>query len=245
MDSELKEKLILLPDLIGGQGIIENDRYLKVYYFNPFSFTDIMDAEVKDYGNEAEGFTGKAADLFSRAAGTIGMVDEIAPSFAKATLIQIAAPIAKSVILFVIITILPLTFIISKLEWKWVVGIHTFIFSVMLWPIFWDLSILAQQSFIEETISDSSVPLWSMLTQPNIMMISKLLTDGMFLAFPLLLTSLLTAAGMQGGGSMGNMTTAGGDAGSAGAKGGKKATSKETKGKAQKAFTKMKTGGVK
>ncbi len=68
----------------------------------------------------------------------------------------------------------------------------------------------------------------------------------MFLAFPMLLTSLLTAAGMQGGSSMQAMTSKpGGTAGSAGAKGGKKATSKETKEKAQEAFTKMKTGGVK
>ena len=197
------------------------EQVLQHYYFNPYRFSEIMSAETKDYGNESEGFLGGVADLFYRGVATAGLVADTFTSNPTASAIQIAAPIAKSVILMVILSVLPLAFLVGYLNAKYIVGVTMFIFSIMLWPIFWELTMLAQQSFVEQAMGGSAL---EAMTNPNIILMSKKLTDAAFLAFPTLLTAMLTAAGMQGGQAMGGMASSGGGkAGGSGASGGMKA----------------------
>ncbi|MCP4324537.1 MAG: conjugal transfer protein TraG [Alteromonadales bacterium] len=203
------------------------DQILQHYYFNPYRFSEIMSAETKDYGSESEGFLGGAADYIYRGMATLGMVANPFTSNPTASVIQIAAPIAKSIILMVILSVLPLAFVVGYMNAKYIVGVTMFIFSIMLWPAFWELTMLAQQNFVEEAMGGSAL---EAMTNPNIILVSKQLTDALFLAFPSLITALLTAAGMQGGQSMGNMASSGGGkAGASGASGGMAAASKGAK----------------
>jgi hypothetical protein len=237
MDSDLVSDLKIFTNFIYDSS--EEDQFLKAYYFNPYNFTDILSAETKDYGNESEGASGWINDKISRLLGTAGMIGDAVPSYAGASLIQLAAPIAKGVIIMVILSLLPIAFVVAKYSFGFIVSVHFFLFSVLLWPYLWDLAILAQQSYVEETISDSTVPLWSMITQPNVMLISKKLTDVLFLGFPALLTSLLTVAGMSGGQALSSMSSSpGGDVGSAGNSGGKNYNPASSKGQAN-----IKAGG--
>ena len=204
-----------------------DDQLLKAYYFNPISIQNIISAEVKDYGNETEGVSGWIGDKISRGLGTLGLAADAIPAYAGASLIQISAPIAKGILLLVILALLPIGFIVSKYSFKFVVSVHFFIFSVLMWPFLWDLAILVQQSYIEETMSDTKAVMVDMITQPNVMLISKKLTDALFLGFPVMLTSLLTAAGLAGGQALGSLGgSPGADVGSAGKGGGKMAMNK-------------------
>lgn len=241
MDSKLKTYLSLYVNKTAKAK--EEDQLLKAYYFNPYNFSDILNAETKDYGNEAEGAAGWLGDKLFRTLGTAGMLVDAVPSYSGASMIQLAAPIAKGVLLMVIIGMLPMAYIVSKYSFKFVVAVHFFLFSVLMWPYLWDLAMLAQQSYIEETISNSSVPILSMLTQPNVMLTSKLLTDGLFLAFPLLLTSLLTAAGLSGGANLSNMAGSPGQSVGSPSKSGGKSGQSKAGSFAKQAATKAATKG--
>jgi len=205
----------MIISMFNGQSA--EDQILQHYYFNNYRLSEIMNAETKDYGNESEGFLGGVADVLYRGVATVGLVADTLTSNPTASIVQIAAPIAKSIILMVILSVLPIAFIVGYLNGKYIVGVTVFIFSIMLWPIFWDLAMLAQQSFVEEAMGGSAL---EAMTQPNIILVSKKLTDALFLAFPSLITALLTAAGMQGGQAVSSMTQSTGAKGAGGASGG-------------------------
>ncbi|GEA09148.1 conjugal transfer protein TraG [Alteromonas sp. KUL42] len=207
------------------------DKMLRLAYFNPVSINRIRGAEVKDYGWESES-NGLVATA-SRIVGTVGTFGAVLGNFAGASMIQLAAPIAKGALIFAIVACLPLALIVSQFGLKFTVGIHFFIGSVMFWPFLWEISLLLQQSLIESTMRSGD--LWvGDITRPNTMLLGQYLTDGLFLGFPTIFTALLTAAGMQVGAQLGNVASdPGGSAGSAANKAGSK-TQKEVMSKGKK-----------
>ncbi|WP_448570025.1 conjugal transfer protein TraG N-terminal domain-containing protein [Thalassotalea ganghwensis] len=206
LDEVDKSSLNMMGALIVSMaGTFNKDDYiLQNYYFNPVRLREITTAQTKDYGNESEGFWGAAADLFYRAIGTVGAGVTMIEKHAVASMVQVAAPIAKSVIVMVVISILPIVLVVSQMNAKFTISIAFFLFSVMMWPFLWDLAMLTQQSYIEETVGNGA----SILGNPNLTMMGQFITDGLFILYPVLFTSMLTAAGMMGGQALSSMTSA-------------------------------------
>jgi hypothetical protein len=195
---------------------------LKLSYFNAYSINRIKGAETKDYAWESEtnGFWG----AISRGLGTIGTYGAAIGNFAGASLIQLAAPIVKGMMLAVIIAVLPLACVVSKFGFKFLVPLHFFLFAILFWPFLWELTMLIQQSYIEEVMHDSILGLSDMM-QPNVQILSQYLTDALFLLFPGFFTAILTAAGLSIGSQMSNLADKpGSDAGSPARQAGNKAS---------------------
>ena len=94
-------------------------------------------------------------------------------------------------------------------------------FSVLLWPYLFELSLLAQQSFVDEVLGEGVD--MDIITNPNVALIGTSLTDLLFVLFPGMLTAILTMAGLnlQSASSMSDKP--GASEGSAGKNGGKAA----------------------
>lgn len=188
------------------------EKMLQLSYFNSYSINRIKGAETKDYAWESE--TNGLMGIISRGLGTIGTFGAAIGNFAGASLIQLAAPMVKGVMLAVIIAVLPLAGIVSKFGFKFLVPLHFFLFSMLFWPYLWELTMLIQQSYIEEVMYQGILGLGDMM-QPNVQILSQYLTDGLFLLFPGLFTAILTAAGLSIGSQMSQIADKpGSDAGS-------------------------------
>jgi hypothetical protein len=133
--------------------------------------------------------------------------------------VQFAAPIAKGMFLFVIILVLPLVGMVSKYSLGIVLSIHMMIFSVLLWPVLWEVVMLLQQSYWETVYEDNLFGLVN-LDELNSKMLITLFTDALFVILPMALTAFLTMAGMKGGAEL-NHSMAGGNAGKVGGDAGK------------------------
>jgi hypothetical protein len=199
------------------------EKMLQLSYFNPYSINRIKGAETKDYAWESE--TSGVMGSISRAIGTVGTYGAAIGNFAGASLIQLAAPIVKGMMLGVIIAVLPLACVVSKYGFKFLVPVHFFLFSMLFWPYLWELTMLIQQSYIEEVMHQSILGLGDMM-QPNVQILSQYLTDGLFLLFPGLFTGILTAAGLTIGSQMSQLSDKpGSDAGSPARNAGNKTSS--------------------
>ncbi len=189
-------------------------------YHNPNIMQQLQDAETKDYAFNNQNVVMGAV---SRVLGTVGVAMDVIPSYAGASMIQLAAPLAKAAALFVLISCLPLALVIAKFDWKFIVPLHFFVGSILFWPFLWELAILAQQSFIEQVMEQGDIGLVDFIKDPNIKMLSQSLTDNLFLIFPSLWTAVLTASGMSVGSALSSFASSpGGEAGSPGKGGGKK-----------------------
>lgn len=214
----------LLEELHEGESVLwKRDAMIKLAYFNPVAIRHIKGAEIKDYAWNSE--TNAAQAVLSRTLGTFGTAGAALGNYAGASMIQLAAPIAKGIAFLVVLTAFPLAVVISKYGYKFIIPFHFFVGSLFFWPFLWDLSLLAQQSLIETTMSTGN--LWiGDLTRTNTMFLGQYLTDALFLAFPSLFTGILTAAGMSVGAQMGSITSEpGGKAGSPARQTGNKASS--------------------
>ena len=190
----------------------ENDTLLRMAYFNPVAINRIKGAEIKDYAWDSE--TNAIQGVISRTIGTVGTAGAAIGNFAGASMIQLAAPLAKSMVFLILFSAYPLAVIVSKFGYKFIIPFHFFVGSVFFWPYLWDLSLLAQQSLIESTMANGNLWLGD-LTRTNTMVIGQYLTDGLFLAFPTLFTGVMTAAGMTVGSHMSGISKEpGGSAGS-------------------------------
>lgn len=174
-----------------------DENVFRMSYFNQDVMQQISNAETTDYAMDDSQNTAMA--YLSRALGTIGTVGSAISQFAGASMIQMAAPIGKGLALMVVICMLPLAYVVAKMEWKFIIAVHFFIASILLWPFLWELAILAQQSFIEEVMENGQLGVLDFVNNPNMKLISLYLTDALFLIFPTLLTGLLTSAGMTVG----------------------------------------------
>ncbi|MBE0362225.1 hypothetical protein PULV_a4040 [Pseudoalteromonas ulvae UL12] len=190
----------------------ENDTLLRMAYFNPVAINRIKGAEIKDYAWDSE--TNAIQGVISRTLGTIGTAGAAIGNFAGASMIQLAAPLAKSMVFLILLTAYPMAVIVSKFGYKFIIPFHFFVGSVFFWPFLWDLALLAQQSLIESTMANGD--LWiGDITRTNTMLLGQYLTDALFLAFPTLFTGVMTAAGMTVGSHMSGISSdPGGSAGS-------------------------------
>lgn len=199
------------------------DKLMEKAYFSKVAMHRIQGAETRDYGLQSEGFWGTAGNWFNRLMGTVGNIVSTVPDYAEASLVQSAAPMIKGAAILILLAAFPLVLMVSQYSIKMATTVGALFVSIQFWPFFWELTIVFQKSFIQTVANSSSVPVVDVLTQPNIMMNSQRVTDMMFIAFPFILTSLLTYAGLGLGGAIGSFQGMSKGAGSAGRGGGEAA----------------------
>lgn len=199
------------------------DKLMEKAYFSKEAMHRIQGAETRDYGLQSEGFWGTAGNWFNRLMGTVGNIIFTIPDYAEASLVQSAAPMIKGAAILILLAAFPLVLMVSQYSIKMATTVGALFVSIQLWPFFWELTIVFQKSFIQTVANSSSVPVVDVLTQPNVMMNSQRITDMMFIAFPFILTSLLTYAGLGLGGAIGSFQGMSKGAGSAGRGGGEAA----------------------
>ena len=199
------------------------DKLMEKAYFSKVAMNRIQGAETRDYGLQGEGVMGKIGSWFNRLVGTVGNVMSTVPDYAEASLVQSAAPMIKGAAILILLAAFPLVLMVSQYSIKIATTVGALFVSIQLWPFFWELTIVFQKSFIQTVANSSSVPVVDVLTQPNVMMNSQRITDMMFIAFPFILTSLLTYAGLGLGGAIGSFQGMSKGAGSAGRGGGEAA----------------------
>ncbi len=215
---------------------IELDEQIRQAFFNVYDIDMIKNFESKDYADETEGVAAEVWSWGARLAGTYGAAKETFVNSAGASIIQVTAPLAKSVLIFCLLVPFPLALLISNFSMKFSVEYMFFFFAVLFCPFLWEITILAQQSFIEETltgtqdamggegITENVNGLWSLLSNPNTSILSLYFTDALFMVFPTILIGVFTAAGMRIGTGMGSMASSFGNnvsaSGSAGKSGG-------------------------
>ncbi|WP_338854173.1 conjugal transfer protein TraG N-terminal domain-containing protein (plasmid) [Alteromonas macleodii] len=243
-EQSVYEQVVTFHDQLG----LSDDDRIKLAYFQPYDINKIKNLETKDYAFETEGIGSGVLATGTRVAGSLGNLFAAFPKFTGASLIQVAAPIVKSIFLFVLIAPLPLAMLVSKYSMKFAVEYMFFLFAVCFCPFLWDLTILAQQSFIAETFGDDMI---DGVVNGNSALIGTYVTDAVFLAFPTMLIGIFTAAGMKAGGAMSSVTGSMGQgasgAGSVGQSGGAAAQS-QAKSKAGRAYSnakKAKSAGAK
>lgn len=200
------------------------DAVIKAAFFNDYNINTIQGVEkVADYSSRSKGFVSTVNEYAARAAGTYGMVQSVFPSYAGASMIQLAAPILKAIILMVIFSLAPIASVASNYSFKFIIPYYTFLFSVLLWPYLFELSLLAQQSFVDEVLGDNVD--MDIVTNPNVALIGLSLTDLLFVLFPGMLTGILTLAGVNLQSVSGMSEKPGASEGSAAKSGGKSAQS--------------------
>ena len=206
------------------------DDAMRIAFFNTYDIDEIKGMEVKDYADETEGGFSTVMNWALRAGGTVANAKQALQNFGVSSMMQVALPIAKSVLLFVLLVPFPLALIVSKYSMSFVVQYCFFMFAVMFCPFLWDMSILVQQSYIQEvvggdnsfmvssgaTTSDSWFGAAEVVTKPNALLFATYMLDAMFIAFPAILIGLFTAAGMQIGQTMGSAINGLGDKGGVG-----------------------------
>ncbi|MCF2829606.1 MULTISPECIES: conjugal transfer protein TraG N-terminal domain-containing protein [unclassified Pseudoalteromonas] len=196
------------------------DKLMEKAYFSKVAMHRIQGAETRDYGLQSEGFWGTAGNWFNRLMGTAGNIVSTVPDYAEASLVQSAAPMIKGAAILILLAAFPLVLMVSQYSIKMATTVGALFVSIQFWPFFWELTIVFQKAFIQTVANSSSVPVVDVLTQPNVMMNSQRITDMMFIAFPFILTSLLTYAGLGLGGAIGSFQGMSKGAGSAGRSGG-------------------------
>ncbi|MBR8843876.1 MULTISPECIES: conjugal transfer protein TraG N-terminal domain-containing protein [Pseudoalteromonas] len=223
-EQKSKTLTMLLATNDGESSTWYKNKLVERSFFNSVAMNRIENAEVRDYGLLGESVSGTLAGWFNRFTGTLGNTVSALPEYAGASLTQLAAPIIKGAVLLVIITAFPLVMVISKFDIKMLTALSFLLGSVMLWPFFWELTILLQKSYIETVANQSNVPLVDLITQPNVMLLSNRITDALFIGFPVFVTSILSYAGLGFGSAISGMAGVGGGTASAGAKGTKVAS---------------------
>lgn len=221
---------------------VKEDKLIELAFFNSAALDSIKNAETRDYGSQVEGVWSNILAAGTKLVGTVGAVVTSAEDLVIARMVQTIAPLAKGIFLFALIAIFPLMAIVSNLGMKITIQFYMFVFSVCMWPYFWELAIMVQQSYGREVFGETGL---GALTEPNITLFMYKMTDVLFILFPSIFTMALAAAGLgigtQMSSSMGNMD------GSSQAKGagksGGKATGK-TVNKGASAAKKAKTGGA-
>lgn len=232
----------------------DDDAKLKSAYFTEFDVEYIQNFEPKDYSSESEGVFGNVTSVVTRGAGTLGTLNAAFSSWAGASMIQLAAPIMKSALIFVLLVPFPLALIVSNFSMKFTVSYMFFFFALLMCPFLWDITMLLQQSLLEEMFqgdqsSTASIDvlsniegMLSVITNPNTALLVTGFTDAIFLAFPSLLIAIFTAAGMSVGASMGSVMSKGQELGSNAGKMGK-AGGVGVQSKATGAASKARKGG--
>lgn len=215
------DKFFNIAKIYGGGNIRENeDLILQAAYFNQYNIDSIENAEtVRDFSDRSEGFVSGATEIASRAAGTYGVVKSAFPSYAGASIIQLAAPIFKAGLLMIIFALAPIGSIASNFSFKYIVPLYFFTFSIITWSFFWELSMLVQQAFVDETLGEG-VDL-DIALNPNIALVGTSITDLLFVTFPTAVTGIITLAGVNLQSVAGFSDKPGASEGSAGKNGGK------------------------
>ena len=211
----------LVDTAVNGIGEEErNDLLLQIYYFNKVKLREIRNADVREYQQLSEGAGSTVTGWVGRLFGTVGTAASMPEAIGVASMVQLAAPIAKGRIIFAIILALPLVGIVSKYSLSLVLSLHFTILSILLWPVLWEMIMLVQQSYWETVFDDN---IWGIfnLDEVNNKMLITVFTDSLFVILPVVLTTLLAMAGMKGGaeisGSMGNSAKSLGGKGAGGA----------------------------
>ncbi|KZN63400.1 conjugal transfer protein TraG N-terminal domain-containing protein [Pseudoalteromonas luteoviolacea] len=224
------EQFFNVAAIYGGGDIRENeDAIIRAAYFNEYNISSIVNAErVTDYSERSDGFVSTANEHLARFAGTVGTVQGAFASYAGASIIQLAAPIFKAITLMMILAVAPIASVASSYSFKFVVPFYFFLFSVVFWSFLWELTLLTQQSFVDEVLGEGAD--LDIITHPNIALVGTSLTDAQFILFPSILTGMLSLAGINVTSMASAADKPGSSEGSDAKNGGKKVQGKASKG---------------
>lgn len=208
----------------------QRDAIISKVFFTNKSAADFGFTGATDYGLDS-GNTG-FMDYTSRLLGTIGVTLGSIPQTAGVSMLQLTAPIAKPLILLIVLTAYVPAMLVGALQGKHVLTFMTVIASIMFWPFLWELGRLVDDTLLEAT---GGVLMGSLGI--NQAMISQWLAGFFFIYGPALFTMALGWVGMAGSDMVQTKIKGASSAGSAGQRGASKAASagKSTGGKMAKA----------
>ena len=194
------------------------DEQLRLALFDTYDIEELQQIETKDYADETEGTGSSMLATVGRFMGTVGNIAHSVTNLASQSMIQMAAPIIKSALLFVLLVPFPLAMIVSKFSMKFAVEYCFFLFGVMMCPFFWDIAMLAQQSFIDEILlgeqsfttneglTSSAMGAVEGIANANVALLGTYIGDALFILFPTVVIGMFTAAGMQIGNNLQSAT---------------------------------------
>jgi len=201
------------------------DAIISQVFFTNKSASDFGFSGSTDYGFDS-GDTG-FMDYAGRFLGTIGVALSTIPQTAGASMLQIAAPLAKPLIILVVLTAYVPAMLFGSFQSKHALTFMSVIASIMFWPFLWELGRLVDDTLLEAT---GGVLLGSLGI--NQAMLSQWLSGFFFIYGPALFTMSLGWVGIAGADLAQSKTKGVSSAGSAGQTGaGKVASAGKSAGK--------------
>jgi hypothetical protein len=173
----------------------------------------------RDYGLDA-GDAG-ATDTVLRLLGSIGVIVGSVPQAAGASLIQLAAPLMKPLIIMILLVAFIPAMLFGSFKAKHVATFMMVISSIMFWPFLWELGRL-----VDDTLLDATGGALMGSLGINQAILSQWFAGFFFMYSPALFTMSLGWVGMAGADIVQSKAKGVSGAGSAGQSGASKATSK-------------------
>ncbi|PCH96569.1 MAG: hypothetical protein COB83_05080 [Gammaproteobacteria bacterium] len=193
--------------------IDRRDAIIRDVYFSNKDMIELSSNAAADYGLDV-GDT-NTFDYLARGLGTIGILWGSISQFAGASMVQLAAPMAKPLILiFILIAYVP-ALLVGSYQIKHVITFLSVIASIMFWPFLWEVG-----RILDDTLLDATGGALDGETGVNQAMVSQWLANFFFLYGPVLFSTALGWVGMAGGEIAQAKTKGVSSAGSAGSKGG-------------------------
>lgn len=196
----------------------KRDAIVSQVFFTNKSASDFGFTGASDYGLDS-GDTG-FMDYAGRFLGTIGVALGSIPQTAGASMLQIAAPLAKPLILLVVLTAYVPAMLVGSFQAKHALTFASVIASIMFWPFLWELGRL-----VDDTLLEASGGVLFGSLGINQAMLSQWLSGFFFVYGPALFTMALGWVGMAGADIAQSKTKGVSSAGSAGQSGAGKAAS--------------------
>jgi len=202
--------------------IDRRDAIIRDVYFSNKDMIELSSNAATDYGLDVG--DSNLLDYGFRALGSLGLMISSVAQFSGASLLQLAAPMAKSLILIVILFSYIPAMLVGSYQVKHVITFLSIIASIMFWPFFWELG-----RIVDDTLLDATGGAIMGEAGVNQSMLSQWLANWFFLYAPALFSMAMGWVGMAGGEMAQAKTRGVSAAGNAGSKGGsvmKKGTNK-------------------
>lgn len=167
------------------------DAIISKVFFTNKSASDFGFNGSTDYGFDS-GDTG-LMDYTGRFLGTIGVALGTIPQTAGASMLQIAAPLAKPLIILIVLTAYVPAMLFGSFQSKHALTFMSVIASIMFWPFLWELGRL-----IDDTLLDATGGVLLGSLGINQAMLSQWLSGFFFIYGPALFTMSLGWVGIAG-----------------------------------------------
>lgn len=148
------------------------------------------------------------AQIIQDAFTSIGLAYKSAGHYTEMRLVKQLAPVVQSIVILTFIVLLPFMILIGNYQTDSVVALTMFYFSVAMWPFLFDFADWIDAFLIEGTVfgvnetKTEFAGISHILRQTNFMWAIDFLTSALYIALPILLTTLMNMAGSHMGKEM-------------------------------------------